>query len=270
MNIYTQRGGRCEDKTVFDKHGFFSGNSSQAQNLIIIKSLRLCCSEMFVLNVCIPLSFPRVLKTFSSTSSGISYLESIEEKASWRLHERKVCKYSISWIKKRGFSLSGATSSPGRFSLALEVGRPTSKAGEKRPGDEVVSGGEQIFIKSRPSHANHRCRPGVSISVSSEETTPIFAATVVNFCFGLGNNLDGSFYNWLVYNQTQWTRSVTHHWNMLKPAVKSSWAEYLFGYGEHGLWTSLDVDGLSRNPQSLVIKGVIFLWRFCPRNCYRN
>ena len=30
-----------------------------------------------------------------------------------------------------------ATSSPGRFSLALEVGRPTSKAREKRPGDEV-------------------------------------------------------------------------------------------------------------------------------------
>ena len=34
------------------------------------------------------------------------------------------------------------TSSPGRFSLALEVGReklrPTSKAREKRPGDEVA------------------------------------------------------------------------------------------------------------------------------------
>ena len=30
------------------------------------------------------------------------------------------------------------TSSSGRFSLALEVGRPTSKAREKRPGDEVV------------------------------------------------------------------------------------------------------------------------------------
>ena len=30
------------------------------------------------------------------------------------------------------------TSSSGRFSLALEVGRPTSKAREKRPEDEVV------------------------------------------------------------------------------------------------------------------------------------
>ena len=29
------------------------------------------------------------------------------------------------------------TSSPGRFSLALEVGCPTPKAREKRPGDEV-------------------------------------------------------------------------------------------------------------------------------------
>ena len=29
------------------------------------------------------------------------------------------------------------TSSPGRFFLPLEVGRPTSKAREKRPGDEV-------------------------------------------------------------------------------------------------------------------------------------
>ena len=82
---------------------------------------------------------------------------------------------------------------------------------------------------------------GVSISISSEETTPILAATAVNFCLGLENNLDASFYNWLVYNQTQWTRSVTHHWNMLKPAVKSSWAEYLLGSdGEYGLWPSLD------------------------------
>ena len=143
---------------------------------IIIQSLRSCCFETFVLNVCISVSFLRVLKTFSSTSSGISYLESIEEKASWRLHECKVCKYSISWIKKRGFSLSGATSSPGRFSLALEVGRPT-----------------------QAKQANRRCRPGVSISVSSEETTPILAATAVNFCFGpRENNLDASFYNWLV------------------------------------------------------------------------
>ena len=29
------------------------------------------------------------------------------------------------------------TSFPGRFSLALEVGRPTSKTKEKHPGDEV-------------------------------------------------------------------------------------------------------------------------------------
>ena len=182
--ISTQRGcredptfRRCVDKTVFDKHGFFSGKSSQAQNYII-QSLRSCCFEMFVLNVCISVSFLRVLKTFSYTSSGISYLESIEEKASWRLHECKVCKYSFSWIKKRGFSLSGATSSPGRFSLALEVGRPT-----------------------QAKQANPRCRPhsGVSISVSSEETTPILAAIAINFCFGRReNNLDASFYNWLV------------------------------------------------------------------------
>ena len=31
------------------------------------------------------------------------------------------------------------TSSPGRFFLALEVGRPTRKAGEKCPTDEVAS-----------------------------------------------------------------------------------------------------------------------------------
>ena len=35
-------------------------------------------------------------------------------------------------------SLFTPTSSPGRFSLALEVGRSTSKAREKCPGDEVV------------------------------------------------------------------------------------------------------------------------------------
>ena len=35
-------------------------------------------------------------------------------------------------------SLFTPTSSPGRFSLALEVGRPTSEAREKCPGDEVV------------------------------------------------------------------------------------------------------------------------------------
>ena len=34
--------------------------------------------------------------------------------------------------------LNRATSSPGRFSLALEVSRPTAKAVEKRPGDEVA------------------------------------------------------------------------------------------------------------------------------------
>ena len=41
--------------------------------------------------------------------------------------------YERDWI---GFD--HATSSPARSSLALEVGRPTSKAREKRPGDEVV------------------------------------------------------------------------------------------------------------------------------------
>ena len=35
-------------------------------------------------------------------------------------------------------SLFTPTSSPGRFSLALEVGRPTFEAREKCPGDEVV------------------------------------------------------------------------------------------------------------------------------------
>ena len=35
-----------------------------------------------------------------------------------------------------------ATSSPGRFSLALGAGRPAPKAREKRPGDEVVLGME--------------------------------------------------------------------------------------------------------------------------------
>ena len=34
--------------------------------------------------------------------------------------------------------LKCTASSPGRFSMALEVGRPTSKAMEKRPGDEAV------------------------------------------------------------------------------------------------------------------------------------
>ena len=36
-----------------------------------------------------------------------------------------------------------STSSPGHFSLALEVGRPVSKAREKRSGDEV----EEMFKK---------------------------------------------------------------------------------------------------------------------------
>ena len=62
---------------------------------IVIQSLRSCGSEMFVLNVCISTSFPRVLETFSSTSSAISYLDSIKEEASRRLNECKVCKYSI-------------------------------------------------------------------------------------------------------------------------------------------------------------------------------
>ena len=34
--------------------------------------------------------------------------------------------------------LKCTTSSPGRFFLALELGHPTSKAREKRPGDEAV------------------------------------------------------------------------------------------------------------------------------------
>ena len=49
---------------------------------IVIQSLRSCCSEMLVLDVCISTSFPKVLETLSSTSSGISYLDSIKEKAS--------------------------------------------------------------------------------------------------------------------------------------------------------------------------------------------
>ena len=40
------------------------------------------------------------------------------------------------WLFSRSVAIS--TSSPGRFSLASEVG-PTSKAREKRPGDEVVA-----------------------------------------------------------------------------------------------------------------------------------
>ena len=43
------------------------------------------------------------------------------------------------------------TSSPGRFSLALEVGHTTSKAREKRPGDEVENPSpidqESVFIR---------------------------------------------------------------------------------------------------------------------------
>ena len=41
-----------------------------------------------------------------------------------------------------------ATSSPGRFSLALEAGRPAPKAREKRPGDEVVLYGMEFLACS--------------------------------------------------------------------------------------------------------------------------
>ena len=37
---------------------------------------------------------------------------------------------------------NNATSFPGRFSLALEMGRPTSKVNEERPGDEVGNNGK--------------------------------------------------------------------------------------------------------------------------------
>ena len=137
MNIYTQRGGRCEDKTVFDKHGFFSGNSSQAQNLIIIKSLRLCCSEMFVLNVCIPLSFPRVLKTFSSTSSGISYLESIEEKASWRLHGVRSVSIPSLESRKEGFHFRVQPRPQGAFPWLWRWGAPPPKPGKSALGTRL-------------------------------------------------------------------------------------------------------------------------------------
>ena len=44
-----------------------------------------------------------------------------------------VCDKKVNWL----FLSYVTTSSPRRFSLALEVGRPTFKAREKRPGDEV-------------------------------------------------------------------------------------------------------------------------------------
>ena len=37
---------------------------------------------------------------------------------------------------------NNATSFPGGFSLALEMGRPTSKVNEERPGDEVGNNGK--------------------------------------------------------------------------------------------------------------------------------
>ena len=41
-------------------------------------------------------------------------------------------------LNKTEVSILDATSSPGRFSLALGVGRPTAKARKKRPGNEVA------------------------------------------------------------------------------------------------------------------------------------
>ena len=66
------------------------------------------------------------------------------------------------------------------------------------------------------------------MSVSFEETSPSLAANLkLSILFWTSEQLRPSqFYNWLAFNQTQWTRgrarSVTFHWNMLKPAVKSS------------------------------------------------
>ena len=74
--------------------------------------------EISVLNVNSN-SFPGLLiiGTFKKWASGLSYV----------------------------FSWPYSTSSPGRFSLALEVGRPTSKAREKHPWDEVWPCGPQFM-----------------------------------------------------------------------------------------------------------------------------
>ena len=151
------------------------------------------------MNVCISVSFLRVLKTFSFTSSGISYLESIKEKASWRLDGCKVCKYSI-FLESQSWK------------------------------EDFISGWWTDFLSSTGLFAREtcRCRPGVSMSVSFEETSPTLAAnSKLSILFWASEQLRPSqFYNWLAFNQTQWTRgrarSVTFHWNMLKPAVKSS------------------------------------------------
>ena len=66
-----------------------------------------------------------------------------------RLFAKKVCKHvKPEYVRWRCNCIWGrwATSSPGHFSLALEVGRPTSKAREKRPGDEVGRWGAQTLI----------------------------------------------------------------------------------------------------------------------------
>ena len=66
------------------------------------------------------------------------------------------------------------------------------------------------------------------MSVSFEETSPTLAANLkLSILFWTSEQLRPSqFYNWLAFNQTQWTRgrarSVTFHWNMFKPVVKSS------------------------------------------------
>ena len=57
-------------------------------------------------------------------------------------------RYWMSWLRARLNRIWPRNLFPGRFSLALEVGRPTSKAREKRPGDEVVDHGIP-FIKRK-------------------------------------------------------------------------------------------------------------------------
>ena len=56
--------------------------------------------------------------------------------------EVEVNAYGRNYDRKRNlFTSHEAASSTGRFPLALEVGRPTSEARGKRPGDEVTHEG---------------------------------------------------------------------------------------------------------------------------------
>ena len=60
--------------------------------------------------------------------------------------------YYFPFVSLYSHGSSAPTSSPGRFSLALEVG-PTSKAREKRPGDEVASAPDRGSVPTNKGQA---------------------------------------------------------------------------------------------------------------------